>query len=466
MPARLSDLPARLAALVAARPLLWRVGVGVAVVLVLAVTVLRYLNKIDEPDHKGGHTKSAFLRWRPQIEDLDRGADIYVRHNYPNPPVMALVLKPFMAMPPTVGAVTWLLLKAALAAVMFVWVLRLASESGHTFPPLAAFAVGVLSIHPILGDLQHGNVNIFIAFLVFACLELFRRGWDVSAGVVLALAIACKVTPALFVVYFGWKVFLGGWRAGREKTSLWNGVWKNGGGVLAGTLVGLGLWLFVVPGAALGFERNNTLLGSWYGMMVKPFVQSGRVQAEIANQSLPGLAHGFFTRVPLPEEENAEDDSKPSKRRGTLADLGPPAASWMVRGCQGLYVLAVVLLARQRLNVSRQGLWVAAECGFILLGMLLFSERTWKHHATTTALPVAALVGFWVFRPSAGRWRTVVATLLALATVLMTGPSLVPDKWQEECLEAGTHAAAFVLLTVALGVVMWFSRRASLSDNE
>ena len=100
---------------------------------------------------------------------------------------MALVLKPFMALPPTAGAVTWLLLKAAMAAVMFVWAVRLATEpcsarsaSGNQgplaeraehFPPLAALFVGLLALHPILGDLQHGNVNIFIAFLAY-CLHV------------------------------------------------------------------------------------------------------------------------------------------------------------------------------------------------------------------------------------------------------------------------------------------------------
>lgn len=456
--ARLTHFTDRLGALIAARPLMWRVGVGVALALVLAVTVGRYLGKIAEQDHQGKYTKSAFLRWRPQLEDLDRGVDIYDKYRYPNPPIMALVLKPFMALPPTAGAVTWLLLKAAMAGVMFVWAVRLAAEPGRRFPTLAAAAVGLLSLHPILGDLQHGNVNVFISFLLFASLELFRRGWDVTAGVVLALAIACKVTPALFVVYFGWKAVHGGWSAWRAKRVIVRDVWESGGKVLVGCLAGLALWLGAVPGLFLGFERNATLLQSWYGTMVQPFVQ-GKVQAEIANQSLPGVAHGFFTGVPLPEEENAENDGKSSKRRGTLVDLGPPAASWMVRGCQGLFMLAVVLLARAPAVGTRHGVRVAAEFAFIALGMLLFSERTWKHHATTTLLPFAAVIGFWVFHRPTGVVRTAVFALMVAATVLMSGPSLLPDKWQEECLEAGTHAWAFVLLTSAVGVVMWQAGR-------
>ena len=33
----------------------------------------------------------------------------------------------------------------------------------------------------------------------------FTRGWDIAAGLSLALGIACKVTPALFLPYLVWK---------------------------------------------------------------------------------------------------------------------------------------------------------------------------------------------------------------------------------------------------------------------
>jgi hypothetical protein len=463
MHARLLALPDRLAAAVAARPVVWRVAVGVLLVLILAATVLTYFGKIQEPSRDGTYTRSAFLRWRGQIEDLDRGVDIYAAHNYPNPPIMALILRPFVALPPYTGAVAWLLLKAALAGVMFVWVLRLTAEPGKAFPPLAACVVGVLSLHPILGDLQHGNVNIFIAFLVFASLELFRRGRDLTAGLVLALAIACKVTPALFVVYFGWKGLHAGWVAVRERTPLFAAVWKSGGAVLAGCLVGLAVWLLLVPGVVLGFERNVTLLKSWYAGMVKPFVEEGKVTSEHANQSIPGLAFRLLTHEP--SELVYDDDNKPVPNEyRNLIDIGPGGAKWVVRGWQAAFVLALVLLARAPIAVRRQGVWFAAECGFIVLGMLLFSERTWKHHATTTALPFAALVGCWAFRPTGRGLKVYLFATLAAAALLMNVPSLLDkdplgNDPQDDCLVYGTHTAAFVLLTAGLGVVMWVCRR-------
>src|SRR5438067_2018606 len=44
--------------------------------------------------HKALRNRSAFLRWRAQVLQIDQGTDIYQRFQYPNPPIMALLLRP------------------------------------------------------------------------------------------------------------------------------------------------------------------------------------------------------------------------------------------------------------------------------------------------------------------------------------------------------------------------------------
>src|SRR5262249_11442452 len=156
------------------------------------------------------------------------------------------------------GAMVWFALKVGMAAACLLWAFRLCGP----LPDWAKALTVLLALHPILGDLSHGNVNLFIAFLVFGGLELYRRGWDVSAGLVLALAVACKVTPALLIPSFGWKCVAEAVR----RRSVWAGLRQSK--VLAGYAVGLGLWWLVVPGAVLGWSHNLTLLGSWYDGMV------------------------------------------------------------------------------------------------------------------------------------------------------------------------------------------------------
>src|SRR5262249_24956563 len=157
------------------------------------------------------------------------------------------------------------------------WAFRLVELPDQPFPLWAKVMTIVLSLRPIMGDLTHGNVNLLILFLVIGALYTFHRGSDTTAGIILGLAIACKVTPALFVPYF-----------------LWKRAWRT----VAGCLLGLSLFLFLVPGLFLGMGRNTQLLVSWYDCMVKPYVVSGEVTTDHLNQSLPGLIYRWFTESP------------------------------------------------------------------------------------------------------------------------------------------------------------------------
>src|SRR5262245_55409183 len=219
-----------------------RPAVAAVCLVALAVVVIRYVDKAAKPSRLGDTTRTAFLRWRPQVHDLFAGVDVYRVHNYPNPPVMGIVLRPFMELPPITGAVAWLLFKAGLTVLSVFWAVRLVRGDGPPVPDAAVALALLLALHPILGDLSHGNVNLFIGFLVFAFLELFRRRYDAAAGLLLALAVSCKVTPALFVPYL---------------------VWKRAWRTLAGVVLGLGVWLAVVPGAVSGWGHNLSLLDSW-----------------------------------------------------------------------------------------------------------------------------------------------------------------------------------------------------------
>src|SRR5262249_27468918 len=149
----------------------------------------------------------------------------------------------------------------------------------------AKAATVLLSLRPIMSDLLHGNVNLFILFLVLAFLYAFHRGRDFLSGNILGLAIACKVTPALFLPYF-----------------LWKRAWTD----TLGCAVGLVLFLLVVPGLrlgvksdlGLGMKTNLERLQSWAKVMVVPYVVTDQVTTDHPNQSLPGLANRLLTHSP------------------------------------------------------------------------------------------------------------------------------------------------------------------------
>lgn len=371
---------------------------------------------------KAWHNRSAFDRWQPQISDLGNGVDIAQRYNYPNPPIMALLLYPLARLPDTLqglgiprqvattfAALCWFYIKAGLTLLVFRWVFQLVAETGRPFPLWAKCLTVVLALRPIMSDLQHGNVNLFILFLVVAALIAYRRQRDVLSGVVLGLAIACKVTPALFLPYLVWK---------RS--------WKALGGC-AGGLV-LFLWPGVVPALLMGWERNEQHLVSWYDDMVRPFVIEGKVTSEHNNQSLPGLVARLATHSP--SFSTYINDRYTPTHYDNLLNLDPAQARWLVKGCMGLFALMVVWACRTP-TTRREGWRLSAEFSIIALGMLLFSERTWKHHCVTLVLPFGVIC-YYLAACSPGKGlRAYLIGSLVVSMILIGTTSTVQDSTVE-----------------------------------
>jgi hypothetical protein len=290
----------------------------------------------------------------------------------------------------------------------------------------------------LLGDLSHNNVNIFILFLVVGCLEAFRRRLDTLAGLTLALAVACKVTPLLFVAYFAWKRC---WR------------------VLGATLAGLVLWLAVVPGLTFGFDRNRELMTGWYALMIERPLLKGEITTEHPNQAITGFVYRLFTHSPsyIGYDKTPEGDIPVPTAYHNLADIGRPAAWVVVKALTACFALAVVLLCRwpvRGANDSRQGWRFATECGLICLGMLLFSERTWKHHAVVLLLPLAALTYALATVELPRHVRNFAIGALAASFLLTAGPGLLPGRGNDLAMVYGTHTVAFVLLAAAVGLLL------------
>jgi hypothetical protein len=394
--------------------------------LVFAVSVQYTLKVFDLRD--GRQDRSAILRWRDQLQHLDGGENIYQRFNYPNPPIMAILLRPLAALPPLAGALCWYYLKVGMTLFALAAVFHLVEAPGRPFPAWAKALAVLLSLRTILGDLTHGNVNLFILFLVVAALDAYRRGRDVLAGVVLALAIACKVTPALFVGYF---------------------LWKRAWCVLAGCALGLGLFFFAVPASVLGWGANVELLTSWARQMVTPYLAGGVVTPEHHNQSLPGLIARLLTHSPS-FSTYVNDVYTPVEYSNVLA-LEPQAAGWLVKGCMAAFAGLVVWVCRTPTR-PRAGWRLAAESALVVLGMLLFSERTWKHHCVTLLLPFAVL-SYRLADGGAGRGRRSFLASTLLATQLLiaaTSTTLLPDEVAKLAQVYGAYVWTFLLLAAAL----------------
>jgi hypothetical protein len=405
---------------------------------------------------KAFHGGSAFLRWEQQILAMGEGVDIAQRYNYPNPPIMALLLYPLARLPTaltelgmsekiasTIAALCWFYIKVALTLLAFRWVFQLVEERARPFPMWAKCLTVLLALRPIMSDLQHGNVNLFILFLIVASLTAYYRERDVLSGIVLGLAIACKVTPALFVPYF-----------------LWKRSWK----ALVGCVLGLALFLWpgFVPALLMGSQRNQEHLVSWYHDMVYPFVVEGKVTSEHHNQSLPGLVSRLATHS-ASFSTYVNGEYTPT-HYSNLLDLDPAIARGFVKACMGLFALMVVWICKTP-TTPRDGWRLSAEFSIIVLGMLLFSERTWKHHCVTLVLPFAVICYYLATsRPTKGLLAYLIATLVASMALMATTSNTAQDGaahsdrlvqlFAKQAQVYGAFVVAYFVLLAALIVLL------------
>jgi hypothetical protein len=336
---------------------------------------------------KAADDRSAFVRWRHQVLQFWDGENIYDALMFPNPPIMPLTLLPFMLLPPVTGALCWFALKAVLTALAVWFCFRMVRPPGtRPLPSYVQALVLLLSFRPILSDLHHGNNNLIILFLVVASLYAWRNGYDVLAGLVLALAISYKVTPALFVPYFAYK---GSWRT------------------VGATFLGLVVFLLIVPSLLLGPEFNGECLAMWWRRMISPFLAKGEGSPQEVNQSMVGVLTRLLTDTKLGSGRyDAHLDVN-------LVSLPRPLVGSLLKALSFGLVGLLALFCRTK-TARRDDPRLLGEFALIVLTMLFISERSWKHHYVTLVLPYSYLT----YRVFLSRDPLGVRVLLALAMAL------------------------------------------------
>lgn len=347
---------------------------------------------------KAADSRSAFVRWRHQVLEIADGVNIWHEYYFPNPPILPLTLYPLMVLPPVLGAMAWYAIKVGMTTWAALALLKMARGRGQPLKPWAVGLVLLLSLRPILSDLQHGNINLLILFLVVACLSAWEKGRDYSAGMILALAIAYKVTPALFLPYFAYKR---SWKA------------------VGATLVGLVLFLLVVPGAILGPTFNWQCLMSWRQNIISPFVQGDVIPSvQEVNQSMPGV----ITRLLTQPKTDGEFNNGYTDHDLNLVSWDPEAVAIGVKLAALGFVALLAWFCRTRTN-RRDDPRQLGEYALVVLTMLFVSERSWKHHYVTLLLPYTYLVYQMIAVPASRRVRVALGVALGLSAVLMASTS-------------------------------------------
>ena len=418
----------------------------VVLLLLFGAIYVQYALKLRSSENG---TRSAFLRWRTQLADLDDGINVWDKYAYPNPPIMALLLKPFLQLPPLLGASLWFACKSLLALGAILGALALVDSPERPFPPWGKLLAIGMSLRPIEGDLVHGNVNLLILFLIVASLHSLCHRRDALAGLLLALSIACKLTPALFLLYF---------------------IWKRAWGTLFAATIGLVAFVLLIPAAAFGWSNNLDYLQSWHCQMIAPYA-AGIVSSEHKNQSLPGFLHRMLSEQP--SFSDYDGDLKIVLETHNLVAWDNGTVQAVTICFMGFFTLSAMVFCRASIE-KRSRLQLTAEFSIVILGILLFCERTWKHHCVTLLLPFGVIAYFLSAGETSRGMRWFLGITLAIVALLMFSTSTgaydlhvdATDRFGKLAQVYGAYVWAFLLLLASMFAINYVGRTDTISEPE
>lgn len=326
---------------------------------------------------------------------LFSGEDPYraTGNEYFYPPLLAFLFGPLTRLPLAAASTLFFSFKF----IMVVWTLvacyRLVEGYHFRDTRHALFVLGLIFVAARfwVADLQFGNTNVVIMFLVVAAIFQDRNDNHLAAGLFLALAVAIKILPCALCLHF-----------------LLLRRWRTIGYFLVG-LIGFNL----LPWAALPQQWGNAWLAYFDAGVVGKLSQR---LAQPDNQSLWGLINRMFPEDPL-------------------ANLR------LVWGGAAILLTSFVVLVSARVRNRADLSPVAGASLFSLLGLLV-SPGSWVVHYTAVLLPMVVLWKICLKNNGLGRWPWVLFFCANFAYTL--------SGWSRPTVNASISQSWFVIVTVLL----------------
>ncbi len=324
------------------------------------------------------------------------------QHYYIYPPAFALACVPltFMSFESAMNA--WLALDLVLLAAFAALFARLRG-SDLTFPEAAFLVVLCLfEFLPLIWAMAIGQTSLIVLVLLAGTLLAWRRRADGIAGVLLGLAVALKLTPALLTLFFFMK--------GRHRIA-----W-----------ISSAVFVLVqgLSTAALGWEVHRQFF-----FEIVPSMSGGT--AYFLNQSLGAAFNRLLTAADVRQVDLVADPL--SRLLAAAAFIGLAAfGAWRMRG--------------RSENVA---LGDEIQFGCVVLLSLLASPISWVHHYLLALPALLAVVGNLARQPSPPVGRS----LLAGIALLLMARKPHPDLFLEgpaRLLNSGAVGGALILYALGL----------------
>ena len=310
------------------------------------------------------------------------------------PPLPAVLL----AIPSYFGKIPLYICLSLLNAAAWWMVAQLSNAmtgSGRIPGPWLFALPGFVTVTFVSDMFDLGQPNLILLAMMLFGFRLLQHGRPWSAGSLFALASAIKVFPVAVLPYL-----------------LWRRQWASA----AGMVVFLGIFLFVVPAPARGYQHNVYELETWFHGMVgtsseQGFGQRAEQNWSWVNQSIIAVTH----RLTRPVNYNQDDPAKPAKYMNLL-NLDFKTANWVVLAISlalGLGYIAV-MPARRRITPRSN----AEELGILFCLMTVASPLARQYYFVWLFFPITILIHRAAFDPRRAV-RAGTSAVLAVAGLLL-----------------------------------------------
>ena len=382
--------------------------INVAKIVLALIVLFLWLNMVKRAMSERGHSSQYddFIGYSQMLIFDD--VNIFIPNSIGKlntiakyPPFFFTIFAPFAKLPVWLGASLWFWLNFFLVIVLsksFSRTIWLTSEEKDDPPNYLWIGGLLLSSVVIITNLETSQVNIFVLALTVLGLEQFVRHRKTRAGILLGVATAIKITPALFIAYFAYKR--------QWKTMLWGGV---------STII---CWGIILP-LILGFSRYPEIMESWISYFFG-FVEEGTVAEGIGgfrhtNQSLSAAFYRYFTDTP------ANGGFK--DLYVNVMSLSYPAASIVMKGLKIAVLLILLFLCRSAM-VQNNNNKLPFEFSLLAIATLYISPISWINHYLLMLLPFTTCLYYILKRPThdLDRIKLLKSLLLSVFLIWMIHP--------------------------------------------
>jgi hypothetical protein len=283
--------------------------------------------------------------------------------------------------------------------------------------------LGLIALIPtgdyLKANIHNGQVGTLLLLACVGWLCLMLRGRSFLGGLLLSLAIALKLYPALLVPYL-----------------LLRKDWRGIAGITLGLLI-----LFGLPGFFVGFGDLIPLHQQWLKFCMSTQIASQTIRT--GNQSLLGVL------ARLPFITNGRQGLLSPENLAKLIHVYPVIVLVLTAGVYGF-------LYRSTRNAVR-------DVGLLLLWMTLASPRAWTFNFAVEILP-AMLLAATILDRRRGSWMAVIALIcVPIALGFPTNSLSFSDRWTLGAyILQNKHFDAAIILAVA---VIFVSRSAPVADT-